>query len=110
MRAFRAEASAQMDELIGRALRAEPYPTSAQRADAWEALRARAAVQSMLPALDTAPTPWHVRLRARLSVVGSVLWSSRAVLLEEAAYRRARRDEYAHALRHTPYVQFQPMW
>ena len=101
----------ELDAVIRRALQAERVPTPSQRVEAWQTIRARAALQSMLPA-DSARLSWTARLRARLMALSIIFSSSRSVLLEEAAYRRARREEALRnaAYLRAPYVQFQPMW
>ena len=109
MRAF--DRHEELDAALRRALQAERTPTPTQRAEAWETIRARAALQSVLPA-EAVTLPWSARLRARLEAMATVLWSSRSVLTEEAAYRRARREEATRSAAYlrAPYVQFQPMW
>lgn len=101
----------ELDAAIRRTVQSERYPTPTQRAEAWEAIRARAALQTVLP--DAVVTKsWVARLGLRLAAVGDVLWASRSVLLEEAAFRRARREDVLRnaAWLRSPYVQFQPMW
>jgi hypothetical protein len=109
MRAFSGDS--ELDAAIRRTVQSERYPTPTQRAEAWQAIRARAALQTVLP-VESMKVPWSARLCAGLAAVGHVLWSSRSVLLEEAAYRRARREDVLRnaAWLRSPYVQFQPMW
>jgi hypothetical protein len=111
MRVSRAEANDRLDAGLRRALRAEPYPTPAQRTEAWESVRARAVLQVTLPP-ETAATPWRMRLLACAVTLAHVLWTTRSLLLEDTAYHRARHEDSARttAFMCSPYVQFQPMW
>ncbi len=100
-----------LDEALSRALRGEPYPSAAQRADAWTAVRARAAKQAILPA--AAPVrAWHVRLLQRLSASAQAVRALRVALLDEGAYCRAQSVDFGRTASFTraPYVQLQPMW
>lgn len=99
------------DEVLSRALRAEPYPTAGQRVDAWNAVRARAARQVMLPAAAPARA-WPMRLLERLTAGVYSLRALRVVLLEEGAYCRAQSVDFGRTASFTraPYVQLQPMW
>lgn len=111
MQTSQVEPDQQLDRCIQHALRAEPYPTNAQRAEGWEAVRTRAAAQAMLPAYKPAIV-WHVWARHVAQKVLSAVWSSRTMLTEESAFRRAQREDTSRATAwaRTPYGHFQPMW
>lgn len=106
MSMHQAESDQELERTLRRALSAGPYPTAAQRSDGWAAVRAQAATQTVLPALEPAPA------RHWLRPLLTALWSLRTMLIEEAAYRRAHREDQNRttAWARAPYVQFQPMW
>jgi hypothetical protein len=90
----------QLDDLVAGALRSTVV-TPAQKRDAWERLRERAAAQSMLPpvvAVHACETPAPARtrlLRRTAAICRSVIDWWAWVLLDDTRYDRALRQRHA---------------
>jgi hypothetical protein len=87
----------QFDEYIVRALKAETTVTPRQQQRAWEALRQKAAQQTILPPLES---PLYVRLWKK-TYIWSKTWLTGLYnfILDDTVYRRAQHP-YSRMMRH----------